>query len=337
MTLNKTLNRTDLDSRMCAHKFNGRNSDVRVLEVARDLLGITHREDVLDRALTRLHQIYPGALFAFLEEVRPGPYCRATSHYVGDEILSRASRTMFSHDTQLLGTKERVSPVLGNPSSSHRIGGLALCVWESSGGLAPDHDTTRELTQVVATAWRSAGEFEELRAQTSQDELTNVLNRKGILEVLHREQARSDRYNCPLSVLFVDLDHFKKINDQHGHVAGDAALIAVAQRIQSCLRQTDAVGRFGGDEFLVVLPDTRLKAARHVARRIERAVHDAQLDLGNVQLHLGVTIGASALGEGKCTQVDIIDLADRRMLAAKRDGRTRPTLAAPEKRTASIQ
>lgn len=310
-------------------------AEVGALHVARALVGMTECSAVLRTALGRLHELYPGALFAFFEEIREGGYCRATTTYVGDEILSRALVPLFGADSRLLNNRELVSPVLGQPKVSCRVDAIGLCIWELPGGASPPAAVGAELTEIVANAWRAAAEFEDLRARTSTDDLTGVFNRKAILETLHREEARAERYSRPLSVLFIDMDNFKAINDHHGHTVGDAALVRVAQLIGSILRQTDAVGRFGGDEFLVVLPDTRLRAARRVARRIEDIVRADILQVGDQRVRTSVTIGASTLDEGSRKQqdgsgerIDIVDLADRRMLANKRCARRSKPLSA---------
>jgi len=116
---------------------------------------------------------------------------------------------------------------------------------------------------------------EELREQATHDSLTRIWNRPAILEILRREMGRASREAVPLSVVMVDLDHFKVINDTHGHVAGDAVLREAVRRMHASMRSYDAAGRYGGEEFLIVLPrcdrDSSCKQAERLRAEIGRA------------------------------------------------------------------
>jgi two-component system, cell cycle response regulator len=113
---------------------------------------------------------------------------------------------------------------------------------------------------------------EALRVQATHDSLTGLLNRGAILEVLGRELARSDRLGTSLGVIMADLDHFKHINDTHGHLAGDAVLREAARRMRLCLRSYDVIGRYGGEEFLIVLPDCDALSTLSLAERLRECI-----------------------------------------------------------------
>jgi len=167
---------------------------------------------------------------------------------------------------------------------------------------------------------------EELREQATHDSLTRIWNRPAILEILQREVERAVRENVPVSVVMVDLDHFKAINDSHGHVAGDAVLCEAVRRMQISMRRYDAIGRYGGEEFVVVLPATNLEGAHAVAEAIRTALAEQALPhpRSGVGPLVTMSIGiATAVPDAGNSIEDLIAAADRALYAAKSAGRDR--------------
>jgi diguanylate cyclase (GGDEF)-like protein len=165
---------------------------------------------------------------------------------------------------------------------------------------------------------------EALRVQATHDALTGLINRGRVLEILATEIARSQRELRPLSVLMVDLDRFKLINDTHGHQAGDAVLREASRRMQAATRQYDAPGRYGGEEFLVVLPGCGAREGCVQAERIREAFASAPFAAGGESLAVTCSIGVSsrdacAAGDADC----LIHEADEALYAAKHQGRNR--------------
>lgn len=163
---------------------------------------------------------------------------------------------------------------------------------------------------------------EQLREQAKRDPLTGLHNRTAALERLDRELNRSKRTGAALSVLVIDLDRFKQVNDQRGHLVGDEVLRGVATRMAGALRSYDLVGRYGGEEFLVVLPDTPLEDGRRLGERLLRAIAEpTETAVGPITL--GASIGlASTEGWGDELELeDIIRAADAAMYRAKDTGR----------------
>jgi diguanylate cyclase (GGDEF)-like protein len=163
---------------------------------------------------------------------------------------------------------------------------------------------------------------EALREQATHDALTGLNNRGSILEILRNELARSSREGQPLAVLLADLDRFKQINDNSGHLAGDAVLRESAQRMKSAVRSYDAVGRYGGEEFLVVLPGCRGTAACSQAERIREAVASASVEYGGRLLPISCSVGVAY--RDKPTPADsegLIHEADVALYVAKNLGR----------------
>lgn len=160
----------------------------------------------------------------------------------------------------------------------------------------------------------------ELQALSSTDPLTGALNRRSCDRILAEELPRVRRYGRPLSVLLLDIDHFKRINDEHGHSVGDAVLRDVAARMRAILRASDSLVRWGGEEFLVILPETDLAGACVAAERIRRAIAAEPAAAGVVAT---VSVGAAELRPGDGGHDALIRRADHYLYEAKRSGRNR--------------
>lgn len=162
------------------------------------------------------------------------------------------------------------------------------------------------------------------------DPLTQVWNRGAILEVLNRELARTQRAGRWLTLVFADIDHFKEINDGFGHGAGDEALCAIAGRIRSAVRPYDAVGRYGGDEFMVVIAECQDFVAQRVAERIRQRVAETEIDTSQGPVPVTVSLGiASAFCPAPEEAANLIGEADAALYRAKKDGRNRVAIEAP--------
>mgnify|MGYP005848457627 CR=1 FL=1 len=165
---------------------------------------------------------------------------------------------------------------------------------------------------------------EALREQATHDALTRVWNRSAIFDLLHREVARSRREQSPLGVALVDLDHFKQINDTHGHVAGDAVLRETVRRMQACMRPFDAIGRYGGEEFLVILPGSDEASATAAAERLRAGISNDTMLLSEATVAVTASFGVTASADGPAlTPESLISSADEALLQAKRLGRNR--------------
>ena len=165
---------------------------------------------------------------------------------------------------------------------------------------------------------------EALRVQATHDALTSLLNRGRVLEILLSEIARSERESRPLSVLMVDLDHFKRINDTHGHQAGDVVLREASRRMIAATRQYDSAGRYGGEEFLIVLPGCGARDGLAQAERIREAFACEPFTAGVEPLTVTCSIGVTS--REVCTAGDserLIHEADDALYAAKHRGRNR--------------
>ncbi len=171
----------------------------------------------------------------------------------------------------------------------------------------------------------------ELFRQASTDPLTGISNRRYFLAQAEQELRRSRRFNRDLSVMMIDLDHFKLINDHYGHATGDAVLQGVVRRALESLRQSDALGRIGGEEFAVILPETGRDAATDVAERLRQHIAERPLIAEREAIHCTVSVGVAQLSAKDGSIDDLLNRADEALYAAKKAGRDKVVTAlAPE-------
>lgn len=164
----------------------------------------------------------------------------------------------------------------------------------------------------------------DLKKEAALDGLTGIFNRKGFIDLLYQEIERSRRYNHFLSLLMIDLDFFKEVNDTYGHPAGDSVLKAASDIIQKQLRKMDTIGRYGGDEFIVLLPETNIEQAYKLAKRIHRSVSDSTIRLDpEASIDFTISVGLSSFPHDADSSEALISLADQALYAAKKKGRNR--------------
>ena len=190
-----------------------------------------------------------------------------------------------------------------------------------------------ELQASRAEMGETRGELKSIRDQLNEareavqhDPLTGVLNRRGMDIVLPREVARARRVNAPLSVGMVDLDHFKHINDTFGHQAGDRVLVHMTELMRSVLRETDLIVRYGGEEFLVILPDTDMQGARLVLDRLQDIVVKSPVIHEGRRISVGFSAGVAQFRDDD-NGATLVLRADRALQSAKRGGRSQVVLA----------
>jgi len=160
--------------------------------------------------------------------------------------------------------------------------------------------------------------YSQAKILTITDDLTSVFNYRYLNNILDRELVRAQRLNSSMSVLFLDLDSFKKVNDHHGHLLGSKILVELAGLLKSAVRKVDAVARYGGDEYIIVLTDTNSKGALIVAERIRQMVEEyVFLEKENYRIRLTVSIGVASYPEHGMSKVELLHLADEAMYKGK--------------------
>ncbi len=165
--------------------------------------------------------------------------------------------------------------------------------------------------------------YQQLEEIALLDPLTGVANRRAIATFSEEEFCRTKRYDSQFSVMVIDLDHFKQVNDTHGHQCGDDCLVLIAKTLQQNLRDTDKVGRFGGEEFIAILPETGLDQALVLAERLRHHVVHLCPKIGNHVIYLSVSIGITSYHKSDLSIDDALRRADNALYEAKAQGRNR--------------
>lgn len=197
---------------------------------------------------------------------------------------------------------------------------------------AEEFDLLSLLAHHVASVFENVRLFQS----ATYEGLTGLFRREAIVDLLEREITRAQRYDRPLSIGLADIDHFKRVNDRYGHLAGDIALRHTADRLKSSLRSTDLIGRYGGEEFLMVFPETHLETAARLAEKLRSRVEENEFQLGTSEVmgNLTISIGVAALSadqQADSTSISVLlNEADQALYRAKRLGRNRVDPAASE-------
>lgn len=187
--------------------------------------------------------------------------------------------------------------------------------------------TQEELQQQIAHATQELRDQKDAAEQAARtDSLTGVSSRRAFSEAAEAEMQRALRYRTELSLLMMDLDHFKVVNDTHGHVTGDAVLVSFAQTVQQLVRKVDMVARLGGEEFVVLLPNITAEQATALAERIREAVHNSHLLVDGKPLQFSVSVGVAQFDRRELSLTGWLARADAALYQAKAQGRNRVVL-----------
>ncbi len=185
-----------------------------------------------------------------------------------------------------------------------------------------DVDVLASMASQAAVAIGDARLFEEVQRLAVTDGLTGIHNRTHLFELAEREFVAARRYNRPLAAVMMDLDNFKAVNDEHGHGAGDQVLVAVVERCRIAVREADLFGRYGGDELLLLLPETPGEEAALLAARLQRLVGAEPIVTAAGPVSITISAGLASLNADDAHLAELIDRADAALLTAKRTGRT---------------
>lgn len=226
-------------------------------------------------------------------------------------LINFAALMMFLTVVFVIGVYDKKEFVL--LTSSAAIGSLTL-------NLLVAKIVRRKMEKIIHNS------FEKIENQLYFDELTSVYNRATGMNRLMEEMARARRHLKPLSVAMVDIDNFKSINDNYGHLAGDRVLNYVALQIKSLLRVDDVVSRYGGEEFLIILPETDEIKAFMALERVRENIAKRPVKIGNEKLFITVSIGIAEI-ENNDTLQEAINRADMALLQAKRTGKNKIEIA----------
>jgi diguanylate cyclase (GGDEF)-like protein len=235
----------------------------------------------------------------------------------GDRPLSQLAERLVKQ-----GSIADASGMLGFPLV---VGGApvgVLGILPEGGRLALDRRRIVEAAAaLLAVSVKNAQLFREVRDNSVRDSLTGLNTRAHAMEVIDAELRRARRGQTPVSLILFDLDHFKEINDTHGHLCGDAVLHAVGDRMRDVLRGSDLKCRYGGEEFLVLLPETPLHGARRVAESLRREIAEREIQWSGGTLAVSASFGLTEALAGEVNVQALILRADRALYRAKEEGR----------------
>lgn len=225
-----------------------------------------------------------------------------------NNIVSQANEPILNAIEKMVYDEQQIAETqIARIHKTQKIGFFAILVTSILGLFTVFHPMARNATY--------------LRRLASIDALTGTLNRRAFIQRAEDELLRSKRYLKPISLLAIDVDHFKQINDRYGHSGGDAALVALANTLQQQLRSSDAIGRWGGEEFLIILAETNTKEAKIVAERYRQLLSDLMITYGTEAIKFTVSIGISSFENNIDSKEMLIEQADKALYEAKRNGR----------------
>jgi len=202
---------------------------------------------------------------------------------------------------------------------------LGVIILASAAGFKDEVRSRLDLfSQGLALALNNALTYDRLQRLAALDPLTSVYNRRFGMARLHEEFSRAVRATAPLGVMMFDIDHFKKVNDTYGHLAGDRVLIQVAKTARTAIREGDILMRYGGEEFLVILPAASKENARAVGEKLRRMVEETSVADGDQEIRVTISIGVTSFPElAVAGEQDLVKRADESLYSAKESGRNR--------------
>ena len=211
------------------------------------------------------------------------------------------------------------------PVQGRAADGGVLVVPEDDRAFEPaDLEIARLVAAHAQVAVQNAERYHQAKERAFVDDVTGVYNARYLFTALEHEIRRAERYGSSLALLFLDVDRFKLVNDQHGHLVGSRTLRRLAELLAGCIRQVDTLARYGGDEFTILLVDTGLEAGLAIAERIRAAVAENRFETrGKEPLSITVSIGVAAFPTHGTTPEALLDVADKAMYRAKSLGRDR--------------
>ncbi|MGB0386880.1 MAG: diguanylate cyclase [Ardenticatenaceae bacterium] len=299
------------------------------------------------QAATEILEVEDSSVWLWDDEEQGGLICKAVSHHSRNRVIVNA-RLRSGEGVAGWVAEEQKSTIVNNaqidPRFAAHIDALAgaqtstliavplkardqvigvLEVVNKKDGNFDINDLTllETLAASAAIAIHNAQLFAKVQRMATTDELTQLRNRRSFFAMSKHEFERAQRYGQPISAIMLDIDHFKKVNDTYGHAVGDEVLRVVAQRCRQQTRDFDILGRYGGEEFAVILPQTELPAATQVAGRLRESVCKDPIKIKNGEVTVTISLGVARINDAIPTLDALLDQADAALFAAKEAGR----------------
>ena len=240
---------------------------------------------------------------------------RGSSFYLPDagEVYPQFKQPPHNHIRSWLGIPLLVQDKV--------IGLLAIDSAEPNDFSEQEIMIATEFANQVAVTLENARILKETQTQAVTDPLTGVSNRRGLIEAGKAEFSKTQNTNRPFSAIMIDLDYFKSINDTYGHAVGDLVLREFAKRCKSCIREIDYIGRYGGEEFIILLPDAHMKASMNIAERLRSAITKKPIQIDDKEISITASLGVACRDESSTTLETLIAQADQALYIAKHNGR----------------
>ncbi|MGZ3580361.1 MAG: sensor domain-containing diguanylate cyclase [Syntrophales bacterium] len=317
-------------------------------EIETSVLSILNFKDFLERLLTEI-QDKMEMPYVWMSLIEESDFTDMLHKSATSEIL-RERTGLIEKDLFLKVIRNKTEPILVNDDLmtfhaliphqyKHHIQSLAIAPLTLDGGIIgslnqgdssrfryrPDMDATllKRLATIVSICLSNVMAHEKLNFLASIDSLTGLLNRRVLEHIVKREFDRAVRYRTPLTIVFLDVDDFKMVNDLYGHDVGDDVLKYVATQLLSMTRASDVVARFAGDEFIVILPNTPVDEASEFAIRLQTFFINHPLSFGGTPIRISVSYGLSNLEDGAYDAMSLLKKADKMLYRAKMEKNTR--------------
>ena len=334
MTTLLQLKQSAADALENARKFEDekrkRHTEESLREITKTLTSTLRLDEVLDKMLVAMEKYVPLAASAVLLCKGDGFFIKLQKGFaMTDELVSTNDpflRQIIAENRVMAWTAESPLFKVEHVQDTVLFGLPIICRQELLGIIVlacHKRDFSTELLFVLAgqagVAIQNALLFEKVSAMATTDPLTSLYNRRHFFELATKEFARFKRYGSPMSLFMLDIDHFKQINDTFGHAAGDKVLVWVATLLLETLRANDVIGRYGGEEFGVVLPGTPVETAKNIADRLRQAIANSITDTEAGTIRCTVSIGISAASEQGLEAA--LAAADKALYVAKERGR----------------
>ena len=331
---------TCVEQRRLLNENSSLKSQIQLFQKGQNLASLIDLDRHMPQALNSiLHELGNGRGVAFLYDSNRVPEIKACNGLTENEGLALA-QSLYAQINQDSGLKfmtdSDFTPSPGWPASTTIIGTLpltcqgdrkgAIIVCNPAGGeFSPEarQENLVFLCEQIGLGFENAYRFLGARELIYTDDLTGLFNHRYLHMALEKEISRASRYDLKFSIVFIDLDHFKQINDTHGHLAGSKALAEVAKVLRQVVREVDTLFRYGGDEFTGLLVETDTEGAKIAAERMRTAIESTTfLQEEGINARVTATIGYATYPDHTNNKFDLIDMADQAMFSGKKTRNT---------------